>query len=135
MPNLGRPDEKPRTGRLYNGLSALSAFLLWGGWAYYVNETSVAGTGLMSGLTQGTASFVITLIMVRLVTWFYRLFKSPYPKLILPALITVGITGSGLTAVHLWMGTPRIFYTVAPALSVALGFCLFTSHRLSRTRI
>ena len=45
-----------RTGRAFNTLSALSAFMLWGGWAYLVNGGHSFRKGIVSGLVQGTAS-------------------------------------------------------------------------------
>ena len=68
-----------RTGRAFNTLSALSAFMLWGGWVYLVNRGHSVGKGLVSGLAQGTASALITLVMIRMST-------VPHPADQLPAL-------------------------------------------------
>ena len=123
----------PRTSRFFNGLSALLAFLLWGGWAYYVNGSTDVTRGLISGLTQGTASFIITLVMVHLVTWFFNHLQSNFLQLPLAAFFTVSITGSCLVGIHLLVDTPKVFYTIAPALSVAFTFCWYTSYKLRKT--
>lgn len=123
-----------RTSRSFNVLSALLAFLLWGGWAFYVNGRSDIAKGLLSGLTQGTASFIITLVMVYLVTWFFKQLPDNCLQIPLSALFTVSITGSFLIAVHLLVKTPEIFYTISPALSVAFAFCWYTAYKLRKTR-
>ena len=126
-------ENSPRTSRIYNVLSALSAFLLWGGWAFYVNGGADAVKGLTSGLTQGTASFIITLVMVRVVTWFFKHLPGNFLQLPLAAFLTVTITGSCLVGIHWLMHTPHIFNTIAPALSVAFAFCWYTAYKLRKT--
>ena len=126
-------ENNPRTSRLFNVLSALSAFLLWGGWAYYVNGSTDAAKGLISGLTQGTASFIITLVMVHLVTWFFNHLPGNFLQLPLAAFFTVSITGTCLVGIHRLVHTPHILYTIAPALSVAFAFCWYTAYKLRKT--
>jgi ABC-type antimicrobial peptide transport system permease subunit len=123
----------PRTSRIYNVLSALSAFLLWGGWAFYVNGSTDVTKGLISGLTQGTASFIITLVMVQVVTWFFKHLPENFLQLPLAAFLTVTITGSCLVGIHWLVQTPHIFYTIAPALSVAFAFCWYTAYKLRKS--
>ncbi|MGZ8189679.1 MAG: hypothetical protein ACXWTS_00465 [Methylococcaceae bacterium] len=122
-----------RTSRFFNVLSALMAFLLWGGWAYYVNGTTDVTKGLISGLTQGTASFIITLVMVHLVTWFFNYLPRNFLQLPLAAFMTVSITGSCLAGIHFLVATPEIFFTITPALSVAFVFCWYTAYKLRKT--
>ena len=121
-----------KTTKVFNLGSALFAFCLWGGWAYYVNHSQGVYTGLISGLAQGTASFIITLGMVYAITWLYARIPASPIRLLLPAIITVSCTATGLYAVHSLVGTPNIAYTIAPALSVAFMFCVYTSYKLSR---
>ena len=128
--NNNASENSPRTSRLFNVLSALSAFLLWGGWAYYVNSSTDVTKGLISGLTQGTASFIITLVMVHLATWFFRHLPGNFLQIPLAAFFTVSITGSCLVGIHWLVRTPHIFYTIAPALSVAFAFCWYTAYKL-----
>jgi hypothetical protein len=125
-----------KTSRRYNLTSAALAFLLWGTWAYYVNAETVVDRGqaspLLSGLTQGTGSFVITLVMVRAVAWLYSHLSLPAVRLVLPALIVVSITGSCLATAHSLVGTANIVRTIAPALSVAFVFNIYTALKLRR---
>lgn len=119
-----------RTSRIFNLFSALLAFVLWGGWAYYINSASSAKSGVVSALTQGTASFLITLFMVHAVSFLFHWFQNPVTKVLLPAIVVVSFTSLCLVNVHLLMGTPRVFYTIFPALTVAFSFCLYTSFKL-----
>jgi hypothetical protein len=119
-----------RTSWLFNLISAFLAFVLWGSWAYYVNSSNSVQSGVISALTQGTASFTITFIMVRAVTFLFHWFQNPVAKIVLPAMIVVSISCLCLVNVHTMMGTPRVFYTIIPGLTVAFCFCLVTSFKL-----
>jgi hypothetical protein len=127
-----------RTSHRFNLISATLAFALWGGWAYYVNAlTTGEGTAspLTSGLTQGTGSFLITLVLVRAVAWLYHRLPPRPLRLVLPGLITVTVTGTCLATAHALVGTPDIVQTVAPPLSVALAFCIYTAFMLRRAEL
>lgn len=125
-------DQYVRTSRYFNLLSAIFAFILWGGWAYHINSQTSTQSGIVAGLTQGTASFLITLFMVHAITLLFHRFHHPFTKVLLPAVIVVCCTSLFLYTVHLVMGTPRILATILPALTVAFSFCLFTSFKLLR---
>lgn len=124
--------QKPRTSRLFNVLSAFLAFLIWGGWAFYINGSPDINKGLISGFTQGVASFTITLLMVHLVTWFFYHLPGNWLQLPLAALLTTSITGSCLAGIHFVVDTPKILYTISPALSVAFAFCWYTAYKLRK---
>lgn len=112
------------------------AFTLWGAWAFWVNSDAAGEGGwsspLSSGLTQGGGSFIITLIMVRAVTWLFHHLPARSTRLVLPALITVAVTGSCLATAHTLVGTPHIVRTIAPAISVAFLFNVYTAVKLGR---
>ena len=125
-----------RTSRRFNLISATMAFAFWGAWAYTVNSDATGEAGraspLSSGLTQGAGSFVITLIMVRAVTWLYHHLPVGSTRLVLPALITVAVTGSCLATAHALVGTPHIVTTITPAITVAFLFNVYTAVKLQR---
>ncbi len=127
---MSTEDALSQTSRQFNILSAVFAFIIWGGWAYYINSSHGVSTGIVSGFTQGTASFIITLLMVRAVTWLAQRIKNHSLKLILPAVITVSFTGCCLAIIQSLVGTPAIPGTIAPALTVAFLFCVFTAFKL-----
>lgn len=120
---------KIKDNLLYNLGSAFFAFMLWGGWAYFINKNSV------SALTQGGASFIITLFLIHAVNKLY--YSLPIKaggllQLFSPAIITVTFTGSCLYLAHKIAGTAHIVKTITPALLVAFIFCIYTTYRLSR---
>jgi len=121
---------------IYKFMSALMAFALWGSWAFYINADSGSSARILAGLVQGSASFVITLVLVRAVTWISRLLPYGPAQVVVPALITVTVTGTFLVSIHTAFGTPNIAFTVTPALIVAFVFCLYTSYivRTSKQR-
>jgi len=119
-----------KTSRLYDWVSALLAFICWGGWAFYVNRPAGLATGLTSGLAQGTVSMLMTFVMIQTVTGISRRLTSRYLQLTLPTLITVGSAAALLVLVHSLVGTPNIFWTILPGLSGAVPFCFYTSYKL-----
>lgn len=129
----GRHETKAmlKTSSKYNLLSAAIAFALWGGWACFING-GFGAVGMRSGLTQGAASFIITLFMVRSVAWLFSRMPNTILQVLAPGMITVAFTGSGLAAVHYLVGTPEIIKTISPALSVAFIFCVYTSLKLGK---
>ena len=116
----------------FNFLSAILAFFIWGSWACYVNNNS-SYHGLVSGITQGAASFAITLFIAHAVTRFFNLLPKTAIVFILPSVLTICITGSALFVIHSLIQTPRIFYTIAPAITVAFIFCLFVTLKLRKS--
>jgi len=121
-----------RISKKFNISSAFIAFLIWGSWAFYVNNNSNY-SGVISGIAQGVASFVITIFMTYSVTWFFNLLPKTGILLMIPSLLTICITGSGLFVIHSLIQTPRIFYTIAPAITVAFIFCLFVTLKLRKS--
>ena len=114
----------------FNFISASIAFVLWGSWAYYINNSG--NSGIISGIAQGLASFVITICMIHIVTWFFNYLPKTSVTLILPSVLTICITGSALFIVHFLVGTPRILHTIWLPLTIAFIFCLFVTIKLKK---
>jgi hypothetical protein len=123
---------RARTGKFFNYASAAGAFLLWGGWAYYVNGPGTSA-GLLSGLAQGAFSFVMTLVLVYLVAYLREYFSTSGTRLLLPPLLTVTATTGLLVLVHLSIHTPQLLATIFPAATVALVFTFVTSYKLHQS--
>jgi len=118
------------TSKRFTYISALLAFILWGGWAFYINGEFGNKSRILSGITQGTCSFIITLLMTKVIAYQYNQFSRMVCKILFPPIITVSITGTLLVLIHNKVGTPAIFETVSPALTVALLFGFFTIYKL-----
>ncbi len=121
------------TTKLYKYLSAFFAFLLWGGWAFYINHNAINHSGLISGIVQGCCSFVITLIITHFIVIQFNWFTNNIAKIILPPVITISFTSFFLVLIHSLAGTPSILYTVLPAISIAFLFAFFTVYKLHKT--
>ncbi len=119
-----------KTSRLYDWSAALLAFVCWGGWAFFINYPAGVTTGLISGLTQGTVSMIMTLVMIKIVTGIFHLLANRIMQLIVPTLITVVGAAGLLVLMHSLVGTPNIFWTILPGLSGAVPFCFYTSYKL-----
>ena len=120
-----------KNSQQFHLVSAFFAFLLWGGWSWYINYSPEHGQqALLSGVVQGVCSLGITLLIGRLLERQFNWFKSRSLKLLLPPLLTVSLTGSILLLVHDWIDTPNILKTVTPALTVALLFAFFSNFKL-----
>lgn len=123
-----------RASGLYKLVSAAAAFVLWGGWAWYINGADGEWNTLLTAFAQGASSFLITLVIVALVTRLYHFFTHPLARVWLSAIVTVTLTASLLVLVHHLVGTGQLLYTILPPSSVAFLFCLFTSIKLYNSR-
>jgi len=116
----------------YNSISALLAFLLWGGWTYLVN---ISGDNVhLSALVQGSYSAVMTLAIVCIVHYFYQLLPKGRLFFLLPSVISVTLTTILIVVIHLSIDTYDIFYTVLPTVVVAFVFSLYTTHNIKQGR-
>lgn len=123
-----------KTSKRYNLLSAGLAFLLWGGWSYFVNRHAPEYSPLISALAQGAGSFVITLVIVRCVSWIYARLPGGAIRLLAPSVLTVTATGSLLYWIHMLVGTSEIAKTIALPLLVAFAFAVYTTFLIHRQR-
>ncbi|MGP4844557.1 hypothetical protein ACTXGQ_10535 [Marinobacter sp. 1Y8] len=112
---------------------AAFAFALWGGWACAANWQAGPLKAVVSGVLQGSASFVITLLMAAAVEWQVGRFRRPFSRIFLPPLFTVIVTGSFLFIVHTVGQTPQLWTTILPPMMIAFFYCLFLSATLTRT--
>lgn len=121
------------TSLTYRLLAAAFAFFFWAAWAWYINSDHGSASQLTAALTQGVASFMITLGMIRAVTWLYWKMPGQTFSLYLPSVATVSFTGSCLYSAHWYMGTPEILKTIWAPMLVAFLFCLFTTFKVAQS--
>lgn len=134
MSTVSKP-QPVRTSTRFNVISAALAFFIWGSWAWFVNAQSASpdkAPPVVSGLVQGTGSCLITLVMLRSVTWLFHCLEGFRLRLVLPAVVTTSVTGSCISAAHFLAGTSNIVGTVTPGLVVAFCFNVFTAVKLSQ---
>ena len=110
------------------------AFIAWGAWAYFINLKSGRHQALVSGITQGIYSGIVTLYMSYSVGFLWKKCRKQWPhsklSVILPALGTVGHTGLILVCAHWINDTPHIFNTVAAPLTVAALYSFYLTRQL-----
>jgi len=120
------------TSALYKWGAATQGFLLWSGWAFYVNSKVSFMSGIIAGLVQGLFSFFATLLVIALLTKLYNHIQTQHLKLILPPVIMLVCLTTVLVAAHTIAKTPRIIETIVPSLTVAAFFCSFTIYKLAK---
>ncbi|XOB61086.1 hypothetical protein ACMC56_10770 [Campylobacterota bacterium DY0563] len=111
-------------------ISSLLAFLIWFIWTYFVNLQSEHV--LISSMTQGVYSAVVTLFMIYLIQYFCNLLPNNGIYFILPSIFTVTITTILIVFIHLLINTYDVFYTVLPTIFVAFLFSLYTTKQLTK---
>lgn len=107
------------------------AFLLWGGWAWLANQAANSSKAIFSGVLQGGASAVTTLIMATLVTQLFLRIRSRPLAVLLPPCLTVSISSSLLYLIHSLGQTPNLWLTIIPPSTLAFAFCLYLTLRLA----
>jgi len=95
-------------------VSAIAGFLGYGGWAYYINSAHGADAAWQAALTQGSYSFVLTLVLSMMMEWLYaRLHHVRYACVYVIA-ISCAIVYSASWSVNALRGTPEILLTILP---------------------
>lgn len=108
----------------YNKISALAAFILWSTWTYHVNSS--ADNVLTSALFQGLISSILTLVMIKLVKKFAKLFKTTWMKIVYPSFIISTLCFTTGFVVHSTINTSQVIKTILPAVVVGFIFCIIT---------
>ncbi|MFK7732814.1 MAG: hypothetical protein AB8B48_14435 [Pseudomonadales bacterium] len=96
--------------------SAVAGFIGYGAWAWLANMNHGGEMALRAALTQGTYSFVITLILTGLMEWlFSRLIGWPKRRRFLGSTIPVCLLlYLSSYSVNYLAGTPNILLTILP---------------------
>ena len=107
---------------------ALSAFALYGGWAFFANHEHGIGVALSSAFAQGGMSLAATGVSAVLLERLFRIGGSLPFRAAFAAVGTQVIVVSTMSAIHTLLGTPEILKTLAPV--AIIGFFYFTSYAL-----
>lgn len=110
----------------------ISGFLFYGSWAVWVNHSHGWGDAITAGLTQGSYSFSITLVLAIVVEYlFQHLAHIPLRSLwvFLVAALLLATTSFG---VNYLTGTPEIIWTVLPGLMVSLTYTVIYIFALNK---
>jgi len=110
----------------------ITGFLFYGAWALLINSEHGWMPACKAALTQGSYSFIVTLILALLIEWlFVRLngVKGRSLWVLLFAVLILAITSSTLNFVA---GTPNILWTILPGLLVSSVYSVLYIAALNR---
>ena len=115
--------------------SAIIAFVLWGGWAFYNNKGSGVSFGLRAGFVQGGFSFISTIIMASLTEHLIKINGYSLLARIFSALLISFSSLSVIASIHYLAQTPNILSTIIPPGTVALTYCILYAFSLKNESI
>ena len=110
-------------------LAACCGFLGYGGWAYFANIGYGSGTALKAALTQGSYSFVVTLVLTLFMEFTYRLSEKPWLRFNLTFTLTCLLLYATSWGVNALAGTPKILLTILPG--AVISTCYTFSYTLA----
>jgi hypothetical protein len=102
------------------GLMCALAFVVYGGWAFAVNDSHGFDVALTAGLAQGVSSTISTLIISSLIEVCYQRFRHRRGGLFLAWIVPPTLTGLMHAGFQWMVGTPEIFLTVV--FSLVMGY-------------
>ena len=98
--------------------------LFYGAWAFWVNYDYGQALALKAAVTQGSYSFVITLVLALIVEWlFLGLKKWPF-HLFFIGLITCCLLYLTSWSLNYFVGTPNILMTILPGAAVSTVYTI-----------
>lgn len=106
----------PNTKHTRSLIAGIAGFLVYGGWAYYINEPYAMGA--TAGLTQGSYSFALTMTTTLFMEYLFDSLKGIRGRSIATVAITSLITFSTAYGIHWFVGTPMILVTILPGFVI-----------------
>ena len=94
-------------------------FLGYGAWAYWVNSEFGSMMAMKAAFTQGTYSFVITLVLAVTIEWLYRCLQALPKGHWLVAFFACLVLYSTSWGVNALAGTPNILLTILPGAAMS----------------
>ncbi len=123
------------TGLQRSMLAGVAGFIVYGGWAYFINASHGFETGLRSGLVQGGYSLLLTLSTTLMMEYLMDFFSHMKGQIILTILATSIVTFGTAYGIHWLFRTPEILMTITPGFIVGLVYTTVYVTTLNRLRI
>jgi ABC-type antimicrobial peptide transport system permease subunit len=95
-------------------LSGFAGFAAYGGWAYFINLQHGTQAGLKAGLTQGTYSFFLTLVLALVMESLFHLYREPRTQFWFTFMLTCCLLYFSSWGINALSGTPEILLTILP---------------------
>lgn len=127
-------DNLRRSKTLRGLLAATAGFLLYGGWAFFINYEHGLNAGIKAGFTQGSYSFTLTLIMAFFMEWVFGLSDNPKRQFSQTFFTTCLLIYSTSWGVNFLAGTPEIFLTILPGATFSTFYTLSYTLALFKLR-
>lgn len=96
-------------------LSGIAGFVVYGGWAYFVNAEHGQELAMMIGLVQGSYSFALTFVMTLVTEWLFRRCNGQFAMIMGVVCTALFVTPY---AIHMLIGTPEILMTILPGFVI-----------------
>ena len=106
-------DRFRRSALLRSALAGVAGFLVYGGWAWWVNR-DYGDAGIRAGLVQGSYSFLLTLGSTLMMEWVYRQLRNTAWPVVTTTMLTAVVLFATAYGIHLVAGTPMILPTILP---------------------
>ena len=107
-----------------SALSGALGFVVYGGWAFWVNVGHSQAAGISAGLLQGSYSFFLTLCMTLVMEYLMFKFKRLPQRGLLTVSIVSIITFLVAYSLHWLNGTPEILLTILPGFVIGLVYSI-----------
>ena len=107
-------------------LAATAGFVVYGSWGFFVNYAHGLTVALKAGITQGSYSFTLTLIMSLIMEGLFQLSERPKVKFSLTFFIPCLLIYSTAWSIHTLAGTPEILLTILPGATISTLYTLYT---------
>lgn len=113
-------------------VSGLLGFLAYGGWACYANYDYGLEVATKAAFTQGSYSFIVTLVMTLFMEALFRLIANPTLRFCVTFFGTCAVLYTTSWGVNALMGTPEIFMTILPGIIIGTAYTFGYTLSLSR---
>ncbi len=117
-------------------IAGLAGFLVYGGWAWYVNAAHSAEAGMRAGLLQGTYSLILTFSTTLLMERVYAMLKTRNGAVALTTAMTSVLLFITAAGIHMIAATPEILMTILPGWVIGTIYTavyVISLHRLATT--
>jgi len=104
-------------------ISGIAGFLVYGGWAFWINSSHGTAMGISAGILQGSYSFVLTLTTTLVMEYLMATLKGIPFRGVLTVVLVSAITLSVAYSLQWLNGTPEILFTILPGFFIGAVYC------------
>jgi len=113
-------------------IGAIVGAMAYGLWAFFINRHAGLPHATLIGVSHWLVSVVLTISCVTLMRTLFWFAARPRNGALLAVAGDLTLTYTLLIGVHLAIGTPNIFWTLAPGVLPTIGFAALYASLLMR---